>query len=410
MQDGVPAPQLGHWRWPRVPDNRQKQQAALGRTGGGRTLILSRLRQLLWLAMNSAKSRSMYSMTRKRRLLSQMTSFNLRAATPGAARPACRAAGAWPGCAVLTRHRAGLHAAAGGRSTASAPCASRAQSQPQVLSGPQVGVLQPPTTAPPLLVQAQSVRKASMRRAGRTPDYVGVLQLLQQGYLPDDAPRHALLSLIVQSQLLESDRLSRQSVSRLHAVAAALSATCRPAWPAACRCMAARPAPCDLSWAPKRGIDEAASEKVRCTSLSCRPAAAAGAVRPAHSAQAASCARAARRGVGACLVDHGKGPAALALQAVKKEGAEAARDRPGVDWPGEGRACPAKVLHHLCQPARVWALPQAAADQGGQHPARRPRGSGSGAAAGRQQRAPCAALLEGGSAQLSPAVRQVGGP
>lgn len=44
---------------------------------GGGTLILSTLRLLFWLAMNSAKLTSMYSITRNRRLLSQMTSFSL---------------------------------------------------------------------------------------------------------------------------------------------------------------------------------------------------------------------------------------------------------------------------------------------------------------------------------------------
>ena len=42
------------------------------------TLILGRLSWLAWEAMYSEKSRSMYSITRNSRLLSQMTSFSLR--------------------------------------------------------------------------------------------------------------------------------------------------------------------------------------------------------------------------------------------------------------------------------------------------------------------------------------------
>ena len=53
------------------------------------TLILGRLSWLAWEAMYSEKSRSMYSMTRNRRLLSQMTSFSLQPSSHKAAAIAC---------------------------------------------------------------------------------------------------------------------------------------------------------------------------------------------------------------------------------------------------------------------------------------------------------------------------------
>ena len=65
------------------------------------TLILGRLSWLAWEAMYSEKSKSMYSMTRNRRLLSQMTSFSLQLSTQEAAATACCSCNSSSLCSAL---------------------------------------------------------------------------------------------------------------------------------------------------------------------------------------------------------------------------------------------------------------------------------------------------------------------